>query len=123
MGQPLAGVADPRWVLAVRVAETMQGAMLPVDARQRLVRLGKVMGLSPFDANLVIAIVQDQARRGYAPAFCPTAGQQQLTMVPLPGTPKAGSLTDRARFMNLASLILAVVLTELAILWWLFAGG
>jgi hypothetical protein len=76
--------ADPRWVLAVRTAEALEGAILPPEKRERLIRLGRVMGLSPFDAALVIAIVQDQARRGYAPAYCPTAGESQLRMVPRP---------------------------------------
>ncbi len=55
---------DPRWVLAMRTAEVMQGARLGVESRQRLIRLGRAMGLNAFESNLVIAIVQDGARRG-----------------------------------------------------------
>lgn len=59
---------DPRWVLAVRVGEAMEGQVLRPDRRERLIRAGRVMGLNNFEANLVIAIVQDQVRRGLSPA-------------------------------------------------------
>jgi len=62
-GRPLAAT-DPRWVLALRVRETLEGRMLRPDARQRLIRLGRLLGMTGFEANLVIAIVQDGARRG-----------------------------------------------------------
>ena len=60
---------DPRWVLAVRVAYTIQGgraAILRPADRRHLHRLAAYLGLRPFDANLVIAIVQDAARSGDA---------------------------------------------------------
>lgn len=55
---------DPRWVLAVRTQQVLQGTVLRPGDRQELLRVGKLLGLSPFDANLVVAIVQDRARRG-----------------------------------------------------------
>lgn len=58
---------DARWVLAIRVAEAIEGgraAILTPERRQRLLRLAVKMGLREFDANLVIAIVQDAARTG-----------------------------------------------------------
>lgn len=76
---------DPRWVLAVRTAEQLQGSVLVPERRERLVRLGKVMGLSPFDANLVIAIVQDQARRGNSGGGCAAAAGPRLALVPPAG--------------------------------------
>ncbi|MEE9403489.1 MAG: hypothetical protein V3V20_01235 [Algisphaera sp.] len=81
-GQPIRGATDPRWILAVRAAESLDGSTLPSASRDRLIRLGKAMRLMPFDANLILAIVQDQARRGYAPAYCPIAGEPQLRRVP-----------------------------------------
>lgn len=83
-GQAIRGTADPRWVLAVRASEQLQGATLTPPSRDRLVRMAQTLGLTAFDAHLIIAVVQDQARRGYAPSFCPTAGEPQLRMVPLP---------------------------------------
>jgi len=64
--QPVAELSatDPRWVLAVRVSQVMQGAIVTAEARDRLVQIGRLMGLSVFDCNLIIAIMQDRARRG-----------------------------------------------------------
>ncbi len=116
MGRAIAGAGDPRWVLAVRCAEALQGAVLPPEKRQRLVDLGKRLGLSPFDANLVIAIVQDQARRGYAPELCPSQGEAQLRMVPLPGYTDADG-ARRRRAMATAGWLTLVLAGELALLW------
>jgi hypothetical protein len=55
---------DPREVLAARTAEQLQGDVLTPERRQRLSRLASRIGVRPFDANLVIAVVQDRARRG-----------------------------------------------------------
>jgi len=58
---------DPRWVLAVRAAGSIEGgraAVLPPEQRARLLALGTRIGLRPFDSHLIIAIVQDAARTG-----------------------------------------------------------
>jgi hypothetical protein len=56
--------ADPRWVLAVRVAQSLEGAQLRPEKRETLLNLATHLGMRAFDANLVIALVQDRARRG-----------------------------------------------------------
>lgn len=56
---------DARWVLARRVAEAIEGeraAIIRPEVRIRLVAIGQRLGLRPFDANLIIAIVQDDVR-------------------------------------------------------------
>lgn len=56
---------DARWVFAVRVRREVQGghaAIVTPESRKRLLRLANRLGLRDFDANLVIAIVQDDAR-------------------------------------------------------------
>lgn len=61
--------ADARWVFAVRVAGKLEGgrrAILRPENRDRLHKDAKALGLRPFDASLVIAIVQDGARAGHA---------------------------------------------------------
>lgn len=61
---------DARWVFAVQVARTLDGgkaAALPPERRRDLIAGAARMGLRTFDANLVIAIVQDAARRGESP--------------------------------------------------------
>ena len=52
---------DPRWILAMQTQSRLQGATLPPERREELLRSGKKLGLRAFEANLVIAIVQDQA--------------------------------------------------------------
>lgn len=62
---------DTRWIFALRVAEQLDGgraAVLAPEKRRRLLSLGRRLGLRPFDANLLIAIVQDGARRGESPS-------------------------------------------------------
>jgi hypothetical protein len=55
---------DPRWVLAMQTQARLQGAVLSPERRDELMKSGRKMGLRPFEANLVIAIVQDRARSG-----------------------------------------------------------
>lgn len=58
---------DPRWVFAVQVARSVEGgraAILDPQRRQKLVAMAAGMGLRPFDANLIIAVVQDGVRSG-----------------------------------------------------------
>lgn len=116
-GTAIIGTSDPRWVLAVRVAEQLDGTVLPPEKRDRLLKMGKMFGLTAFDANLIIAIVQDQARRGYAPAHCPTAGEPQLRMVPPPQSPKW--MTGPRTFL-IAGIIAGFIALELVVLAWIF---
>jgi hypothetical protein len=97
---------DPRWVLALRVREQMQGPMLTPDARQRLEQLGRTLGLTPFEANLVMAIVQDQARHGGDLQ----AAAPSLVMVP------QHNKQQRVNRWNVAAWVLVLLGIEAAIL-------
>jgi hypothetical protein len=58
---------DARWLFAQHVKDSVEGgraALVRPQIRRNLVTRAEQMGLRPFDANLVIAIVQDAARRG-----------------------------------------------------------
>ncbi len=121
MGKPIREATDPRWVLAVRTAESLEGTVLRPEKRERLVHLGKILGLSPFDANLVIAIVQDQARRGFAPSHCPTAGEPQLRLVPLPHRELSEADARSRRILIISAIIAVLVGFELVILKWIFS--
>ncbi|MFK7788092.1 MAG: hypothetical protein AB8C95_01195 [Phycisphaeraceae bacterium] len=81
---PIRSATDPRWVLAISTAQMMQGNVLPPNKREVLMSQGKSMGLSPFDCSLVLAIIQDRARRGIALDECPAASESQLALIPLP---------------------------------------
>lgn len=120
MGAPLDSPADPRWVLATRAAEQLEGSLLRPEPRDRLVRLGQMLGLSHFDANLIIAIVQDQARRGYAPKFCPLAAEPRLRLIPLLDE-KHSPAAKRARALALAWGLALFIAAELVVLSWLMA--
>ena len=117
---PIHGATDPRWVLAVRTAEVMEGDVLPPDSADALMKTGKVMGLSPFDCSLILAIVQDRARRGIAPEQCPAAGESQLALVPLPAQRSIwAALTDKP---GQAALLAAGLLALQALLIWVWLG-
>ena len=55
---------DPRVILAQRTRAALEGYTLSPPKRDRLVKLATRLGMRPFDAHLVIAMVQDDARRG-----------------------------------------------------------
>ena len=54
---------DPRWVLAARTHSQLQGTTLTPERRQRVLRNARQLGVRPFEANVIIAVVQDHARR------------------------------------------------------------
>lgn len=118
---PITDTTDARWVLAVRAAEKLEGSILRPEDRETLLRQARAMGLTPFDASLILAIVQDQARRGYAPAYCPTAGEPQLRMVPPVRRRGFGGWTGK-RWLAVAAGLTAFTAVELAVLGWFFSG-
>lgn len=59
--------ADPRLDFAALVRTSIEGgraAILRPERRHDLMTRAHTLGLRPFDANLVIAVVQEAARRG-----------------------------------------------------------
>jgi hypothetical protein len=115
---PLQGSADPRWVLAVRTAELLQGDILPPDDRERIVRMAGLFDLTPFDANMIIAIVQDQARRGIAPRLCPAAGEPQLRMITPPRRKTLLQMIKSRHGMKVVVLLGALLAIEGALILW-----
>lgn len=81
---PIRSATDPRWVLAISTAELMQADVLSPASRQTLMQRGKAMGLTAFDCSLILAIIQDRARRGIPLSNCPAASETQLALIPLP---------------------------------------
>ncbi len=112
MGAAIQDALDPRWVLAVQVGLKLEGTILRRESRQGLILKGKKMGLNAFDANLIIAIVQDQARRGYQPQLCAQAGAAQLAMVPLPGKRRLGA----PKFNGIKKLYTAIFIAVILLL-------
>ncbi len=62
--EPAFDPTDARWKLAIAAQRALEGAVLAYDERRRLLDLATRIGIRPFDANLILAIVQDRARRG-----------------------------------------------------------
>ena len=55
---------DPRWTLATIAYAKLQDGPLTPESRDALIKKATRLGLRPFDASLIIAIAQDQARHG-----------------------------------------------------------
>jgi hypothetical protein len=55
---------DPRWLVATETASQLEGSLLTFERRRKVLALANRVGVRPFDANLIIAAVQDRARRG-----------------------------------------------------------
>lgn len=108
---PITRASDPRWVLALRTADLLEGPVLTHDKRQRLLRLGRLMGLSPFSANLVIAIMQDRARRDRPFAAMLADARADLALVPA-ATPRRDG-----RWRTLAAVAALLAMQALVMLW------
>ncbi|XVJ60154.1 MAG: hypothetical protein HEQ23_12465 [Tepidisphaera sp.] len=97
---------DARWRLAVDVASSLEGgkaAMLTPERRRKLLVRAEELGLRPFDANLVIAVVQDAQTEGRA--LTPET-QARLLLV----RPADPAKLDAAGRKFIAALILAAVM-------------
>lgn len=120
---------DARWVFAVRVRREVQGghaAIVTPESRKRLLKLANRLGLRDFDANLVIAIVQDDARTHGGTLPVPSdAVRGPLNLVRPAETPrtKFGWRADHIRALApfAASVALAAVFCVAAVRWLLQA--
>ncbi|MEM1329956.1 MAG: hypothetical protein AAGG07_05290 [Planctomycetota bacterium] len=108
-------------MFAARVASSLEGgraAVLPPERRARLVTQARSLGLREFDANLIVAIVQDSARTGAAPLGPETADRLPLVAS---GSPE-GSRDERGTLMLLlSSLCLAAAIAFIGARWLLMA--
>ena len=103
--------ADPRWVLAMKAYSQLQGSALTLERRQGVMRTARQLGVRPFEATLIIAIVQDQARRGGEP------GDAAPTLAML-DKPKPPSSAQTAWTRWIAAVITALAANAFLI-WWL----
>ncbi|MEL7474250.1 MAG: hypothetical protein AAGK04_13110 [Planctomycetota bacterium] len=106
--------SDARWVLAIRVAhalDSLQGGALAPERREKLIRLATNMGLRSFDANLIIAIVQDAARTSpLAKISTPAAAlHTEQVMDRLAMVPPAGAFASNAKSEGRAILVQASI--------------
>jgi len=111
---------DARAVLALRVSENLQGgrsALLTPERRRGLVTTATRLGLRPFDASLIIAIVQDAARRGEGMEHPQTTGR--LRMIPQKTRASLRTPARHREFMVaiVVSVLVAFVMMALAVRW------
>ncbi len=110
---PVLGSTDPRWILAKETARVLAGTVLPYERRLGLMALAQRLGIRAFDANLIVAVVQDRARRGEPLALCaPT-----LAMIPMPQKPTAEPF---ASFITVA-IVIAIAVDAVLIGWLLLS--
>ncbi|QQE12525.1 hypothetical protein JD969_03375 [Planctomycetota bacterium] len=121
IGEPIAETTDPRWVLAVRTAAVMEGSVVRPEDREKMIKMGKSFGMSGFDCNLVIAILQDQARRGNLPEYCPQLAHKQLQLIPLPRPNPLNQPIEMNRGMRNSLIITGILALEVFVLWMMFA--
>lgn len=122
---------DARRIIAQRVAENIDGGragILVPERRQALVATAQRLGMRTFDANLIIAIVQDRFRRGLLGASG-AGSDERLELVTAPASTHGDSLPHpalyerrRERFwlgvrLLLASMAIAGILTVWMVNW------
>lgn len=104
---------DVRHIFAVRASRLLEGgraAILPPARRRWLVNEARRFGLRAFEANLIIAVVQDAARRGEAPDATPT--RTLLQVIPTHGAREHRQLVIQR--LIVAALIAAGAVAMLA---------
>jgi hypothetical protein len=126
---------DARWVFAVVVRSMLEGgsqAILPPESRRRLLSQAHGAGIREFDAGLIIAIVQDGAKRGewIAPARGASTERhevsselrERLAMVPRARQAHVDALGERFRARLVITCVLAVCIV-LALMQWVSGGA
>lgn len=115
---------DARWVFATQVAREIElsgaprAGVLAPERRRNLVRLATRLGLRQFDANLVIAIVQDGCRSGDGTgSTLPKEVGDRLAMVRTAGPTSELGMRELALWL-LASACLALTI-GLALMRWI----
>jgi hypothetical protein len=105
--------ADPRWMLASATRDALQGSVLTYENRRKVMLLAQRVGIRAFDANLIVAIVQDRARRGEPIESAVDA----IGVVPAPDAPAR----TRRSFTGWtwAAAILVALLVDAILIGWL----
>jgi hypothetical protein len=104
-------LGDPRWQLACATRDALQGAVLTYENRRKVMLLAQRVGIRPFDANLIVAIVQDRARRGESIENAAEA----ISVIPKPVRPARRTATAWVW----ASAILVAILVDAVLIGWL----
>jgi len=104
---------DSRWMLAAEAQRALQGTILAYEDRKRLLALATRLGIRAFDANLILAVVQDRARRGE------TLDAAAGTVDMIPADSARVEPKDRASWL-VAAVLLAMAADAALIAWLMF---
>lgn len=117
---------DARWLFAVRVSGSLEGgkaALLTPTKRRDLIAAAVSTGLREFDANLIIAIVQDAARRGELGDRAGRAPGVASALSLVGAADRAKTRAQRSRTIRaVVATILATVLIFILMVRWLLAS-
>lgn len=111
---PTLDPTDPRWVLAVRTASQLEGSLLTPERRSRLLTTARRLGIRPFEANVIMAIVQEQARRGQPP------GSAAETLALLEDS--SVDEEERSPMVQLVIAIMLAIVINAFLIWWLLGS-
>ena len=118
---------DARWRLATETQQALQGAVLAYEDRRSLLALAHRMGIRAFDANLILAIVQDRARRGEslqsaAPTIAVLPRPTAAASSAMPSSVTPSSVTPSSvTLMWVAAIALAMLVDSILIAWIIFS--
>ncbi|MHC4948579.1 MAG: hypothetical protein ACYTG1_09990 [Planctomycetota bacterium] len=98
--------ADPRWVVAARTYAQLQGSTLTPERRGRVLETARRLGLRPFDASVIIALVQDSARTGRPLDLA------QLSLVRAPARATDGAAAGRWALALACAAVTALLLAR-----------
>lgn len=115
--QPDLDPTDPRWVLAVRVWSQLEGSALSPERRENLLATARRLGLRPFDANVIIAVIQDHARRGA------TLADAADTLTNVPRVEPRRRSRDLTLHVLIAAAAAAAVVHAVLVTWVLGGGA
>ncbi len=105
---------DPRWVLAVRAYSQLEGSTLTPERRRKVLRTAEQLGVRPFDANVIIAIVQDHARAG-------RSLHNAAPTLKLLNEPKQS--TDSMHTTRWLAALVAAAAMNFLLIWWILSGA
>ena len=118
---------DARWRLATETQQALQGAVLAYEDRRALLALAHRMGIRAFDANLILAIVQDRARRGEslqsaAPTIAVLPGPTAAASSAMPSSIAPSSVTlPSVTLLWVAAIAIAMLVDSILIAWIIFS--
>ncbi len=118
---------DARWRLATETQQALQGAVLAYEDRRALLALAHRMGIRAFDANLILAIVQDRARRGEslqsaAPTIAVLPRPTAAASSAMPPSVEPSSVTPSSvTLMWVAAIAIAMLVDSILIAWIIFS--